>query len=201
MSFKTKNGAAILGMLGAALGIFLLANKQTSSAGPEPLLKRAEIRAVAEPATPSECQPVLDALDKLLTTAYHMYMTQTGILPGKIMTSETVFVGGARYILYDGKWSPSQVSTQDMKEMEERNRKNAKNISCQHVRDEAVNGEGAALYSTHEETEHGKTDSQLWISKSKGLVLRQETDLDTGAANKSHLSVRYEYSNVQAPKL
>jgi hypothetical protein len=201
MPFKTKNGAALLCMLGVALGTLLFTNKDASGAGRTPLMKHAEIPLVAEPAGASECQPVLDALDKLFTTPYHMYMTQTGILPGKTLTSETVFAGGSRYILYDGKWSLSSLSTEEMKEMEQRNRKNAKNISCQHVRDEAVNGEGAAFYSTHEETEHGKTDSQIWISKSKGLIVRQETDLDTGAANKSHLSVRYEYNNVQAPKL
>jgi hypothetical protein len=89
-----------------------------------------------------------------------------------------------------------------MKELAQRNRKNAKNLSCHFVRDEAVNGEGAALYSTHEESEHGKSDNQIWVSKSKGLILRQETDLDTGGVNgKSHSSFRYEYSNVQAPKL
>jgi hypothetical protein len=65
-----------------------------------------------------------------------------------------------------------------------------------------VNGESAALYSTHEESTHGKTDSQNWVSKSKGLILRQEIDIDTGGATgKSHISSRYEYSNVQAPKL
>jgi hypothetical protein len=65
-----------------------------------------------------------------------------------------------------------------------------------------VNGESAAVYSAHSESEHGKNDNQIWVSKGKGLILRQETDLDTGGANgKSHLAVRYQYGNVQAPKL
>ena len=70
------------------------------------------------------------------------------------------------------------------------------------MRDDPVNGESAALYTTHDDTAHGKSDNQIWVSKSKGLILRQEMDIDTGGANgKTHLSVRYEYSNVQAPRL
>ena len=202
MFFKTKRGAAILWMLGAALGIFLVAHRQTSGAGLAPLEKHAEIRVVAEQAGLSGCQTALDAIDKLYTTPYHSYMTQTGMEKGKTVSMETVFAGGTQYVLYNGKWSPSSVSTEEMKELDQRNRKNAKNVSCHYVRDEAVKGEGAALYSTHEESEHGKVDTQIWVSKTKGLILRQETDLDTGGANgKSHVSVRYEYSNVQAPKL
>ena len=65
-----------------------------------------------------------------------------------------------------------------------------------------MNGKSAALYSTHSESEHGKNDNQIWVSKSKGLILRQETDLYSNRGNgKTHLSVRYEYSNVQAPRL
>jgi hypothetical protein len=168
------------------------------------MTQQAELRVVANPAPDGVCQLVLDANDKLLTTPFHMYMTQTNpvIQNGKPISTEMVFAGGARYILYDGKWTASPMSTEDLKALEARNRANSKNTSCQFVRDESVNGESAALYSAHSESAHGKDDSQIWISKSKGLILRQETVLDTGGANgKSHLSVRYEYGNVQAPKL
>jgi hypothetical protein len=54
----------------------------------------------------------------------------------------------------------------------------------------------------HSETPRSKNDAQIWISKSTGLILRQESDLILNRANsKIHLSVRYEYDNVQAPKL
>jgi hypothetical protein len=202
MLFKTRKRATILLMLGTALGLSLMAIVGTSSAGLAPLMTYPEIREVANPLGASECQPVLDALDKLYTTPYHSYMTQTGIEKGKTVSMETVFAGGIQYVLYNGKWSPSPLSTEEMKELVQRNRKNAKNLSCRFVRDEVVNGEGAALYNTHEDTKHGKSDNQIWVSKNKGLILRQETELDTGGANgKSHVSVRYEYSNVQAPKL
>jgi len=204
MFFKGKRKATILRVLAAALGVFFVADGGTSAAGLAPMMKHAEMRAVANPAPDSACQAVLDASDKLFSTPFHMYMTQTsaGIENGKPMSSEMVFAGGARYVLFNGKWSPSPLSTEEMKELDQRNRKNAKNLSCHYMRDESVNGESAALYITHSESEHGKDDNQIWVSKSKGLILRQETDIDTGGVNgKSHVSVRYEYSNVRAPKL
>jgi hypothetical protein len=87
-----------------------------------------------------------------------MYMTHTsaGIENGKPVNSEMVFAAGARYVLFNGKWSSSALSTVEMKEMDQRNRTNAKNVSCYYVRDESVNGESAAIYSAHSESEHGK---------------------------------------------
>jgi hypothetical protein len=57
------------------------------------------------------------------------------------------------------------------------------------------------VYSTHAERSHPETksDGQVWISKSKGLPLRNEMDIDGGDRIKNHHSVRYEYTNVQPP--
>jgi hypothetical protein len=162
----------------------------------------AEVPLAANPGVDSACQAVLDASEKLYTTPFHMYSTQAGALVGNgnPTKSEMISSGGTDYVLYNGKWTTS--STAERKALGQQNRNNAKNMSCHYVRDESVNGESAALYSTHEESAHGKTDSQNWVSKSKGLILRQEVDIDTGGASgKSHMSSRYEYSNVQAPKL
>jgi hypothetical protein len=50
------------------------------------------------------------------------------------------------------------------------------------------------------ETENAKEDGQMWISKTTGRALRKEVDVDYGGAmGKSHLSARYEYSNVKPP--
>ena len=45
-----------------------------------------------------------------------------------------------------------------------------------------------------EESPKGKVDSQIWISKGKGLPLRLESEVD-----KIHSSTRYEYGNVKPP--
>jgi hypothetical protein len=42
----------------------------------------------------------------------------------------------------------------------------------------------------------------MWVSKTRGLLLRQKLDMDTGdKASRSRHSVRYEYENVQPPQL
>lgn len=65
----------------------------------------------------------------------------------------------------------------------------------------AMNSMKCQLYSTHDITPHGTVDNQVWVSRRRGLILRQETDIDTGNGNKTHMSVRYDYSNVHAPAL
>lgn len=186
----------------AALGALLIAEAGAFAAGHSRELMPPAMPLAANPGMDSACQAVIDASDKLFTAPYHMFATEAGAGVGnkKPVSSEMIFAGGAQYILNNGKWSTSPLSTAQLKEMSQRNRKNA-NTSCHHVRDEAVNGESAALYTTHDDTAHGKSDSHIWISKGKGLILRQETDIDTGGANgKTRLSVRYEYGDVHAPK-
>lgn len=202
MFIKEKREATILPVLAAALGVFLVANGGILAAGHSPKMMNAEMPVAANPAPDSVCQVVLDASEKLFTTPYHLYMTQTsvGIENAKPIGGEAIFAGGAQYVLVNGKWQPSPLSLEEMKAMAHRNRDNARNVSCQYVRDESVNGESTAVYTMHSETERSKNDDQVWISKSRGLILREETDLIPNSGNaKAHLSSRYEYSNVQAP--
>jgi hypothetical protein len=204
MFFKIKSEGTTLRVFAAALGAFLVTSGGTFAAGHSPRMLPVETALAANPQMGSGCQVVLDASEKLFSTPYHLYMTQAseGVNNGKPISTEMVFAGGARSVLYNGKWQASPLSTEELKAMDERNRKNATNVSCHSVRDESVNGESATLYAMHSETSRSKNDDQIWISKSKGLILRQETDLlPNGGRGKTHLSMRYEYSNVQAPKL
>ena len=80
--------------------------------------------------------------------------------------------------------------------------KNSK-YTCHYLRDEPVNGEPAARYSSHSEREDSdmKSDGQIWISKGRGLPLRQELEI-TESGDKpevNHHSMRYEYTNVRPP--
>jgi hypothetical protein len=169
------------------------------------VLTPAEPAAGATPAPDAGCQEaVLNANEKLFTTPFHMYSTQSGAQSekGKAVSTEMVFTGTARYVFYEGNWKPSPLSTDELKAMEQRNLKNTKVISCERLRDEPVEGEGAVIYKMRSQTPRSVNDDQVWVSKSKGLILRQETDLTpTNPSRKMHLSLRYEYTNVQAPKL
>jgi len=143
------------------------------------------------------CQPVFDAIKKIVTTPSHSY--STGVVSGKPSSTETIYVQGKTYMNVKGKWVLSSVTPNDVLQQEMENEKQGKS-TCQFVRNESVNGEAAAVYSMRRETETGKEDDQVWISKANGRALREEVDVDYGGAlGKSHLSARYEYSNVEPP--
>lgn len=145
------------------------------------------------------CQPVFDALTKVVTTPNHTYSSQTGAsVRGKQRSGETIYVQGARYVRVDGQWMKSRLRSEDILQQEKENRANGK-ATCQFVRNEAVNGESAMLYAMHSESEYAKEDAQMWISKATGLPLREEIDTDPGAIGKSHRSLRYEYGDVKPP--
>jgi hypothetical protein len=104
-----------------------------------------------------------------------------------------------KYIRANGKWMDPHVTTAEVLEQEEENEKNGRS-SCQFVRSESVNEESASLYHLQRETSGFKEDSQIWISKTAGLPLREEQDIDyRGPIGKRHNSARFEYSNVQPP--
>ena len=86
------------------------------------------------------------------------------------------------------------MSMQESKELDQKNRQTNK-TTCRYLKDAPVNGEMATVYSMHDESPKGTSDSQVWISKAKGLPLRSETDF----SDKNHVSTRYEYGNVKPP--
>jgi hypothetical protein len=141
-------------------------------------------------------------MSRVLVTPTHLYSSETTVSRGnKPRTIEMIYAGGANaaiYILIDAKWTRSKMDGATMAKQEEENRRNSK-YSCRYVRDEAVNGEAAVVYTSHAETEDLKSDATTWISKSRGLPLRTELELDLDDPNKSHTSVRYEYTNVRPP--
>jgi hypothetical protein len=144
-----------------------------------------------------DCKLVMEAMKRVPSTPTHLYSTMN--FSGKSQAVETIYSGGGIYTRIDGKWSRSPMTPQEMAEMQQRNVQNDKSI-CKYLKDELVNGEMAALYSTHDVSPKGVTDTQTWISKLKGLPLRQEIDIDVGrGSGKSHMSSRYEYGNVKAP--
>jgi hypothetical protein len=66
--------------------------------------------------------------------------------------------------------------------------------TCNFVRDEAANGEAAAVYRQHHINGDETYDTLIWVSKSSGLPLRQEQDADFGQGKKGHESLLFKYS-------
>ncbi len=206
-NFFNVRGNAVARSLRAVAALAAIAIVAGGAANLPARVRSTATLAVPQAATPTinpVCQSLFDASDKLYGTPYHLYSTQTSpqIDGGKPKTAETISVGGKLYIMTNGKWGVSPVSLPEEKQLEQRNRKNATNLSCHYLRDETVDGESAAVYGAHSETERGINDNSVWISKSKGLILRQETDLNIGGGRATaHVVARYEYTDVQAPPL
>ena len=148
------------------------------------------------PADDPAGKAVLDAMAKLNQTPHYAYMTATGdAAGGGTRQSELISVGGANYVKIHDKWKLSPMTPKMMADQEKENIRNAKVYRCQYERDENVKGEAAAVYKAHSENENGTSDAEVWISKSRGLPLRENIDLN----GTSHVLVRFDYANVQAP--
>ena len=143
----------------------------------------------------ASCKPLLDASTRQNATPYHLYMSITQVpSDSKPQLGESISTGGAIYVLVDGKWQKSTMTPASMAQQEQENIRNASVYSCKPLREESVGGVAAAVYSSHVESHDIKTDSQVWIAKSTGLVLRIDTDLET-----SHVAQRFEDTNVHPP--
>jgi len=161
------------------------------------LLATPQIRAQA-----SSCATVHSASLKMEATPYHMYFVDSAKAVeaengGKPKTGEAISVGGAMYLLSHGKWVKSPLSLADMNA--ERDKHDWTKDTCTHLRDESVSGEAASVWRAHVVTEMSAVDTDMWISKSRGLVLKANSAVDVGGGQKNHTSARYDYTNVRAP--
>lgn len=57
------------------------------------------------------------------------------------------------------------------------------------------------LYRVRSQSSDSTVDTQIWISKSRGLPLKRINDVDVsgGDRGKNHTEIHYEYTNVTAP--
>jgi hypothetical protein len=170
----------------------------TTALAAAPLLLLTVSISVPARAADNGCKPVFDAMSKVLVTPTHLYNTETAAFrKNKPTTGEGIYFGGAIYVLVGGKWRRSPMDAAAMAKQEEENRRTSK-YSCRYLRDEAVNGEAAAVYASHSENEDTKANATTWISKSRGLPLRTEEDFGD-QTSATHMSMRYDYSGVRPP--
>jgi len=161
------------------------------------LLATPQIRAQA-----SSCATVHSASLKMEATPYHMYFVDSAKAVeaengGKPKTGEAIAAGGAMYLLNRGRWVKSPVNLAAMNA--ERDKHDWTKDTCTHLRDESVNGEAASVWRSHVVTEMSTVDTDMWISKSRGLVLKANSGMDLGGGQKNHTSARYDYTNVRPP--
>jgi len=181
--------------------VLLLAVGGTLGQGLSPFAPSTEMAVAATPAPDGACQALMETSANIFNMPFHFYFTHTDP-DGKTRTMEDIFVDGVAYVPVRGKWFRMPISSMDTRDLVQLGLKEAKNLSCRVLRDESVNGESATVFSVHSENEHGIHDAQVWVSKSRRLLLREETDTQKpGESRKSHVSLRLDYNNVQAPKV
>jgi len=150
----------------------------------------------AQAAEDPECKIVLNALAKLGDTPHHQYIIVTNMAAGGVRESETICTGNVAYIKVNGQWVVGPITPRQIARQQQENIQNAKVCNCHHERDEKLDGEMASLYKAHSENEDGVEDAEIWISKARGVILRQNVESDSGA---TEMSVRFVYTNIKAP--
>jgi hypothetical protein len=160
------------------------------------LASQASVAGDADDAT---CKVALDAVMRVLETPNHQFMTRTEGTEGKPRRSEIINTGIAMYVESGGKWRTSPMSPKAMHDMMTENQKMAKVTTCRLVREESLAGTSVGVYTIHNETDAGVSDSTLWISTADGLPLKQEVDMTAGDHEKSHSEVKFIYTDVKAP--
>jgi len=151
----------------------------------------------------ANCAAVRAASIKMFDVPYHMYLidsanTDAALHGGKPTTGEVISAGGWMYVLTHGKWVKSPVSLAEMKKSQDTTL--LAKQTCSHLRDESVNGEAAAVWRTHMTNDMATYDTDMWISKSRGLVLKSSSLVDVGGPmGKSRTIARYDYTNVRPP--
>lgn len=140
----------------------------------------------------SACNTLTDAAVKQILTPHHATMTTT--LNGKATKSEIISTATTRYLFVNGKWTSHPVDVK--KEADETAAAmKARSQTCKRLGEETLAGQAATTYAVH--SNDADSDSKVWIATASGLILGQDITADGGSVT----SIRYDYANVQPPKM
>jgi hypothetical protein len=142
-----------------------------------------------------DCKAVRKATEavfgRTLNIPTHVY--DTSKFGNHTLEIEMIYVDGSLYTKGHGDWT---LDNSTLKRSEEWAAHKPKfKDTCRYLGDETVNGEMTAKYNLHTEARKSTTDELVWISKVRGLVLREEQDWGDGHVR----IVRFEYDNVKPP--
>lgn len=164
----------------------------------------ALLAATAAPARADNatCRELLEALVRQLQTPNHAYTTQRASFTGNTpRAGEIVTLDGMRWILAGRQWHAHPLDVKaEAATLRQRLEASmaAGRMRCEKAGTDTVDGDAAVVYTAHQvlDEDSGTSDTRTWVSRSRGLPVRQTVDLSEG---KSHTDLRWDYGNVQAP--
>ncbi|MEO7207580.1 MAG: hypothetical protein ABI145_12515 [Steroidobacteraceae bacterium] len=93
------------------------------------------------------------------------------------------------------------LSPRDNQARSDENLRNAKAYVCQSLPDGSIDGVTVTNYRTRTEIEGAVVESKISISKSSGLAIEVDNNLDAGGNKKTYYSTRYTYTGIHAPTI
>jgi hypothetical protein len=147
----------------------------------------------AAPAYADDCSTILNAVLAVSKTPYSATIANSGP-QGAAGTDQVIFTGSMMYLQSRGTWHALPMTGKEIADEAIEKSKTTKQ-TCQRMGDESVGGEAATIFSSYSETEAGKVDSRIWISKSRGLALKTEVHLPALMM----MVETFKYGSVQPP--
>ena len=144
------------------------------------------------------CKAVLDSVIKQATLPVHQKVViENAAAPAGKIDSEVIRTGDAIYMQIRDQWKklpydPTK-ATQDARTAMEKSRH-----ECTKVRSETVAGQAADVYAVTSHGPEGDSQSEIWISASSGLPMRQHSEMVVQGHKVRH-EVTSDYANVKAP--
>lgn len=146
------------------------------------------------------CKPLADAMILLASTPNHQHIVETPAYKHGTSESEVIETGTTRHLRVNGKWRSHPYDAR-AEAAEIGNAMQASKATCTKGGASDSDGRTATLFRVHNQSEDAVTDQQIWIGAS-GLPLRQIIDTDVGGTlGKSRREIRYDYADVQPPKI
>ncbi|WP_157578929.1 hypothetical protein [Rudaea cellulosilytica] len=160
----------------------------------------AAIACAPAQAQTGACMPLVSAMTLLATTPNHQHITETAAYKPGPSQSEVVETGTTRYLRVIGRWHSHSYDAK-AEAAEIGNAMQASKAICTNAGSADVDGQAVTLFAVHKQSDDAVIVQRIWIG-ANGLPLRQVIDIDVGGAlGKSRREFRYDYADVQPPKI
>ena len=137
---------------------------------------------------------------QLAAAPNHQHIVETADYKHGMSESEVVETGTTRYLKVNRKWRSHSYDAR-AEAAQIGHAMQASKATCTNAGTSDSDGRTATTFRVHNQSDDATIDQQIWIG-ANGLPLKQVIDTDVGGAlGKSHREIRYDYADVQPPKI